>query len=48
MGRKLRKKAFTPFFCKMKDIHGRPETLDKKVDALAEYLEKVHWAQIID
>ena len=32
----------------MKDIHGRPVTLDKKADALAEYLEKVHWALIID
>ena len=46
-GIKPEKKAFTPSFYKLKDIHGRPVTLDKKADALAEYLEKVRWAQII-
>ena len=47
-GIKAEKKMFTPFFYIMKDIHGRPLTLDKKADAFAEYLEKIHWAQIID
>ena len=39
-GIKFEKKVFTPSFYKMKDIHGRPVPLDKKADALAEYLEK--------
>ena len=47
-GNQIWEKVFTPSFYKMKDIHGRPVTLNKKADALAEYLEKVHWAQVIE
>ena len=46
-GIKFEKKCLHGLF-KMKDTHGRPVTLNKKADALAEYLEKVHWAQIIE
>ena len=34
------------FFYKLKNIHGQSVPLDKKADALVEYLEQRHWACI--
>ena len=45
-GIKLEKSTFKPSFYKLKDIHGQSVPLNKKADALAEYLEKRHWARI--
>ena len=45
-GIKLEKSTFKPSFYKLKNIHGQSVPLDKKADALAEYLEQRHWACI--
>lgn len=45
-GIKIEKSTFKPCFYKMQDIHGQPVPLEKKADALAEYLDTKHWAPI--
>ena len=45
-GVKFEKSTFKPFFYKLKNIHGQSVPLDKKADALVEYLEQRHWACI--
>ena len=45
-GIKIEKSTFKPSFYKMQDIQGQPVPLEKKADALAEYLEMRHWAPI--
>ena len=45
-GIKMEKSTFKPSFYKMQDIHGQPVPLEKKADAIAEYLERKHWAPI--
>ena len=45
-GIKIEKSTFKPSFYKMQDIHGQPVPLEKKADALAEYLEMRHWAPL--
>ena len=43
---KFEKKAFTPNFYTMKDIHGNQVPIDKKAHALAQYLYNKQWKPI--